>query len=145
MINQVFLVGHIGKEVDVRTFESGNKVARFALATSKNVKRNEEWVKETVWHNITLWGKLADLTDKFATKGGLVAVVGELENESYTKQDGNKINKSVVVATKVHFLSKKDEASLSQQKPEEVTLPPVFEPLPSQPLPPADDDYTIPF
>ena len=143
MINQVFLLGHIGKDVDVRSFESGNKVAHFALATTETVKRGEEWVKESTWHNVTLWGKLADLTDKYAVKGGLVAVVGELKNESYTKQDGSKVNKSVVIAQKVKFLTKKETTATTE---EPVTLPPVFEPLPSQPLPPADvDEFGIPF
>ena len=143
MINQVYLMGHIGKDIDVRTFESGHKVARFALATTESVKRGEEWVKETTWHNVTLWGKLADLTDKLGTKGGLVAVIGELKNEAYTKQDGSKVNKSVVVAQKVKFISKKEESTPTEEK---VVLPPVFEPLPSQPLPPADvDEFGIPF
>ena len=89
--NKVQLIGNLGNAPEVKTFESGKKVANFRMATTE-IYRNAkgEKVKETQWHNLVMWGKLADIAEKYLTVGKEVAVEGKLVNRQYTDKDGNK-------------------------------------------------------
>ncbi len=89
--NKVQLIGHVGNQPDVRTTESGKKLTRFNVATNE-VYRNArgEKVTETQWHNLVAWGKVAEIAEKFLSKGREVAVEGKLINRSYTDKEGNK-------------------------------------------------------
>lgn len=88
--NKVQLIGNLGNAPEVKTFESGKKVANFRMATSE-VYRNAkgEKVTETQWHNLVMWGKLAEIAEKHLTVGKEVAVEGKLVNRSYSDKDGN--------------------------------------------------------
>ena len=89
--NKVQLIGNLGNAPEVKTTESGKKLARFSVATNeryRNVKG--EKVTETTWHNLVAWGKVADIAEKYLTKGKEVAIEGKLINNSYTDKDGNK-------------------------------------------------------
>lgn len=89
--NSVRLIGHLGQNPDVKELNSGKKLAKFSLATNESY-RNEagERVTETQWHNITVWGKQADLVNKFLKKGSEVAIEGKLSNSSYVDREGIK-------------------------------------------------------
>lgn len=89
--NKVQLIGNLGTEPEVKTFESGKKVANFRIATTE-IYRNAkgEKVKDTQWHNVIMWGKLAEIAEKYLEKGKEVAVEGKLVNRQYTDKDGNK-------------------------------------------------------
>jgi single-strand DNA-binding protein len=88
--NKVQLIGNLGNAPEVKTFESGKKVANFRMATTE-VYRNAkgEKVKETQWHNLVMWGKLAEIAEKHLTVGKEVAVEGKLVNRSYNDKEGN--------------------------------------------------------
>lgn len=89
--NKVQLIGNLGNAPEVKTFESGKKMARFALATHENYRNAKgEKVKETQWHNLVLWGKLAEIAEKLLVKGKEVAIEGKLINRSYSDKEGNK-------------------------------------------------------
>lgn len=89
--NKVQLIGNLGNTPEVKTFDSGKKKASFRMATTE-VYRNAkgEKVKETTWHNLIVWGKLADIAEKHLTVGKEVAIEGKLINRSYDDKDGNK-------------------------------------------------------
>lgn len=89
--NRVQLIGNLGNAPEVKTFESGKKVANFRIATSE-IYRNAkgERVKETQWHNLVMWGKLAEIAEKHLAVGKEVAVEGKLVNRQYTDKEGNK-------------------------------------------------------
>ena len=89
--NKVQLIGNLGNAPEVRTLESGKKMARFSVATNE-IYRNAkgEKVTETQWHNLVAWGKLADIAEKYLTKGKEVAVEGKLVNRSYNNKEGEK-------------------------------------------------------
>lgn len=89
--NKVQLIGNLGNAPEVKTTENGKKLARFSVATNE-IYRNAkgEKVKETTWHNAVAWGKVAELAEKYLTRGKEVAVEGKLINRSYTDKDGNK-------------------------------------------------------
>ncbi len=89
--NKVQLIGNLGNAPEVKTTESGKKLARFSVATNESYRNaNGEKVTETTWHNLVAWGKVAEIAEKYLTKGKEVAVEGKLINRSYTDKDGNK-------------------------------------------------------
>ncbi|HTM94058.1 MAG TPA: single-stranded DNA-binding protein [Flavisolibacter sp.] len=89
--NKVQLIGNLGQNPEIKTLDGGKKMAKFSLATSE-VYRNAhgEKVKETQWHNIVAWGKVAEIVEKYLTKGSEVAVEGKLTNRTYNDKEGNK-------------------------------------------------------
>ena len=89
--NKVQLIGNLGNAPEVKTLESGKKMARFSVATNEIFRNAKgEKVTETQWHNLIAWGKVAEIVEKFLTKGKEVAIEGKLINRSYNDKDGNK-------------------------------------------------------
>ena len=89
--NKVQLIGNLGNAPEVKNTEKGKKLAKFSIATNEtyyNVKG--EKVTETQWHNLIAWGKVAELVEKYLSKGSEVAIEGKLMNNNYTDKDGNK-------------------------------------------------------
>jgi single-strand DNA-binding protein len=102
-INKVILVGNLGKDPEIMTFENGVKRASFSLATTESYKDKENnWVEQTEWHNIVLWRWLAE---KNLIKGDQIYVEGKLKTRSWDDQDGNKRYITEIVADKVLKLS----------------------------------------
>ncbi len=89
--NKVQLIGNLGNAPEIKTLENGKKMARFSVATHE-IYRNAkgEKITETQWHNLVAWGKLADLAEKYLTKGKEVAIEGKLIYRNYNDKDGNK-------------------------------------------------------
>ncbi|MEY3420469.1 MAG: hypothetical protein RIR48_754 [Bacteroidota bacterium] len=88
--NSVQLIGNMGKDVVLTTFENGNKKAALVLATNDYYTNNKgEKVKQTEWHNLIAWGKTAELMAESLNKGSEVAIQGKLTNRSYTDKEGN--------------------------------------------------------
>ena len=91
MINKVILVGNLGSDPEVRTFESGTMAANFTLATSESyTNKKGEKVTNTDWHNISVIGKLAEIVEKFFKKGAQAYIEGSLKTRSWEDKDGNK-------------------------------------------------------
>ncbi len=89
--NSVQIIGHIGNSPEVRHTDGGKKLAKFSLATNDTYHNsNGDKIKETQWHQLIAWGKLADVAEKYLTKGSEVAIEGRLINRSYTDKEGNK-------------------------------------------------------
>ncbi len=89
--NSVNLIGNLGMDPEVKEMSNGNKMARFSLATSDTYKNQKgEKVTETQWHNLVIWGKVADVAEKFLKKGNQIAVEGKLVNRSWDDKDGHK-------------------------------------------------------
>lgn len=89
--NKVQLIGNLGAKPEVRTTEAGRKLARFPLATDE-VFRNAQGdkVKDTQWHNIIAWGKVADIAEKYLDKGSEIVIEGKLINYTYQDKEGVK-------------------------------------------------------
>ena len=106
--NKVQLIGHLGNQPDIRTTESGKKWARFSVATNE-IYRNAkgEKVTETQWHNLVAWGKVAEIAEKFLSKGSEVAIDGKLVNRSYADKEGNKKYVTEVQVNEVLLLGAK--------------------------------------
>ena len=90
-VNKVILVGNVGKDPESRHLDSGVSVASFPLATSESyTAKNGEKVTTTEWHNIVLWRGLADVAEKYVTKGRQLYIEGRIRTRSYDDKDGNK-------------------------------------------------------
>lgn len=90
-VNKVILVGNVGKDPEVRHLDSGVAVANFPLATSENyTAKNGDKVTTTEWHNIVLWRGLAEVAEKYVTKGKQLYIEGRIRTRSYDDKDGNK-------------------------------------------------------
>jgi single-strand DNA-binding protein len=90
-INKVILVGNLGKDPEVRTLESGAKVANFTLATSETYKNKDgQKITQTEWHNIVLWRGLADIAERYLRKGNQIYIEGKIKTRSWDDKDGVK-------------------------------------------------------
>ncbi len=89
--NKVQLIGNLGNAPEVRTTETGKKLVKFSVATNEIYRNaNGEKIKETQWHNLIAWGKVAEIAEKYLLKGTEVAIEGKLINRNYTDKEGNK-------------------------------------------------------
>jgi single-strand DNA-binding protein len=109
--NKVQLIGNLGNAPEVKNTQSGKKLARFSIATNE-VYRNAqgEKVKETTWHNLVAWGKIADIVEKYLNKGSEVAIEGKLISRSYTDKAGIKKYISEVEVNELLMLGSKATA-----------------------------------
>ena len=106
--NKVQLIGNLGNAPEVKTLESGKKMARFSVATNENYRNAKgEKVTETQWHNLVAWGKVAEIVEKFLTKGKEVAIEGKLINRSYNDKEGIKKYITEVQVTELLLLGAK--------------------------------------
>jgi len=86
-VNQVNLVGRLGKDPEIKTTNKGDKFAKFSVATSERIKKNEHWMDETEWHNVVVWDpKIAEKVERNAVKGSLVSLTGQMKTRSYDKE-----------------------------------------------------------
>lgn len=108
-INKVILVGHLGKDPEVRHLDGGVTVASFPLATSETYNKDGKRVEQTEWHNIVLWRGLAEVASKYLQKGKLVYIEGKLRTRSF--EDKEKVKKYVteVVAENFTMLGRKSD------------------------------------
>ena len=107
--NKVQLIGNLGNAPDVRTTEKGKKWARFSIATNEFYRNaSGEKVKETQWHNLVAWGKIAERIEKYLSKGSEVAVEGKLVNRNYTGKDGVKRYVTEILVSDVLMLGSKN-------------------------------------
>ena len=110
--NKVQLIGNLGNAPEVKTTESGKKLARFSVATNESYRNAKgEKVTETTWHNLVAWGKVADIAEKYLNKGTEVAIEGKLINRSYTDKEGIKKYITEVQVNELLLLGNKVEAS----------------------------------
>ena len=108
-INKVILIGHLGKDPELRTLEGGVSVTSFPLATSETFNKDGQRVEQTEWHNIVMWRGLADLAAKFLQKGKLVYIEGKLRTRSFEDKEGIKKYTTEVVAENFTMLGRKSD------------------------------------
>ncbi len=113
--NRIQLIGRLGKDPEFRLLDSGKKVANFSVATNQTYKNaSGEKIEDTQWHQVAVWGALAEIADKYLRKGSEVAILGKLVHRSYEGPDGNKRYITEVVADELLMMStSKQEASVA--------------------------------
>ena len=108
-INKVILIGHLGKDPELRSLDGGVSVTSFPLATSETFNKDGQKVEQTEWHNIVMWRGLADLASKFLQKGKLVYIEGKLRTRSFEDKGGIKKYTTEVVAENFTMLGRKSD------------------------------------
>ena len=89
--NKVQLIGHVGNDPEIKTFDGGKKLAKLNVATNESYKNDKgEKVEETQWHSLIAWGKTADIIEKYVVKGKEIAIEGKLTHRSYEDKNGEK-------------------------------------------------------
>lgn len=107
-INKVILIGNVGRDVEMRHTPSGATVARFSIATNEKWKdKNGQLQEHTEWHNITVWGKLAEFCGTYVTKGRQLFVEGSLRTRTYDDDKGNRRYFTEVRAQTIQLLGPK--------------------------------------
>lgn len=113
MINKVILIGNVGADPEIRTLESGVKLARISLATSERIYNpsTQETREHTEWHNVTLWRGLADVADRFIRTGSQIYIEGRLRSRSWEDQEGVKRYGIDIVADDLKLLGRRPEGA----------------------------------
>lgn len=144
MINKVILVGNVGADPEIRTLDSGVKVARIRLATTERVPNKDKsgYSDVTEWHNITLWRNLADVVDKYVRKGSQLYIEGKLRTREYDK-NGVKRYATEIIADEIKMLGKRDNQSQVASEPQRIHQNSVDD-YPAPPMPDVSPD-DLPF
>ena len=114
-VNKAIIIGRVGRDPDVRYTPSGTSVANFSVATNYPTKDADgNWVDNTEWHNISVFGKLADFTGNYIKKGRLVYVEGRLQTRSWEDQNSVKHYRTDIIASTLQLLGSKPENEAAQ-------------------------------
>ncbi|HVW16491.1 MAG TPA: single-stranded DNA-binding protein [Mucilaginibacter sp.] len=108
-INKVILIGHLGKDPELRYLDGGVSVTSFPLATSEVFTKDGQKVEMTEWHNIVMWRGLAETAAKFLQKGKLVYIEGKLKTRSFEDKEGIRKYTTEVVAETFTMLGRKSD------------------------------------
>lgn len=131
-VNQVTLIGNIGKDPEIRTLDNGVKVATFSLATSTGGFKKQDGTdvpEKTSWHNVVCWRGLADLAEKFVKKGDKLTVFGSISYREYEK-DGVKRYATDIIAYDIVLMGKSETTSTRPPQLSEADIPEDFPPMP---------------
>ncbi len=139
-INKVILIGHLGDEIKMYRFDEGNAVGRFPLATNETYTNRQtgERVTNTDWHNIVVRNKLAEICEKYLSKGDKVYLEGRIKNRQY-EVEGQKRYTTEIHVQEMTFLTTKNDLN----SPGEQNQPPMQGNTNQNVAPSSDDD--LPF
>ena len=140
--NRVVLVGNLTRDIELRHTKNNTAVTDISIAVNERVKKNEQWVDEAHFFEITLWGRLAEIAAEYLSKGSSVLIEGRLKHDRW-EQDGQKRSKIGIVGEKMQMLGGKGGGGSSsggsysssqsssgadsanyQQEPSQATAPP---------------------
>ena len=152
--NRVVLVGNLTRDVELRFTPQGTAVTDVSLAVNERVKRNEQWVDEVNFFDITLWGRTAEIAGEYLGKGSSILIEGRLKLDRW-EQEGQKRSKIKIIGEKMQMLGAKgggggggggsssgNSNSAGNSTPHSNNQNSKPEPQPSQGPPPADE---VPF
>lgn len=141
-LNRIQLIGRVGRDPETRYTSTQTAVCGFSLATSEKVKDEER----TEWHQVSVFGKLAETVDKYVRKGALIYVEGRLQSREYQDKQGASKKVWEVIASGVTFLDLKRAEERSSETASAVWMggTPATRPAPTAPAVEVDDD-PIPF
>ncbi len=102
--NSVQLIGNLGRDPEIKSFEGGKKMAKVTMATSDHYKNAKgEWITETQWHNLVAWGKEAEILEKLTKKGSELTIKGRLTTKTYEDKEGVKRYFTEIVIQEIHL------------------------------------------
>lgn len=124
-LNKVLLIGHLGKDPELRFVQSGQAVANFSLATNEKWKDKEGNDQERVtWHRIVIWGRLAETVAQHLKKGSQIYLEGKIQTREWKTREGEKRLTTEVVGHSVQFLGgEKSQAPAGGDEPDPAPPP----------------------
>lgn len=128
--HKLIIVGHLGRDPEMRYTPSGQAVTRLTVAANRNyTDSNGQQIKETIWFNVSVWGKQAESCNQYLQKGRMVLVEGELRPDRetgrpriWTRADGSSSASYDINGRNVRFLSTKGAAQEEAKEAEEGDL-----------------------
>jgi single-strand DNA-binding protein len=103
-LNKVFLIGNLTNDVNLKATPSGQSVASFSIATNRIwVDNKGQKQQETEFHNIVVWGKMAELCNQYVSKGRMVLIEGRLKTRSWQDSNGQKRMRTEIIAENIQF------------------------------------------
>lgn len=107
-LNKVMLIGRLGKDPEVRFTGSGSAVASFSVATTERTKnKSGEWEDKTEWHNVVIWGRLAEIAGEYLRKGSLAYFEGRMSTRKWVEKNDVTKYTTEVIADKMQMLTPK--------------------------------------
>jgi single-strand DNA-binding protein len=136
MINKVILVGNVGQDPDVRSFDGGVKVARLRVATTERIydQSTKTYKDHTEWHTVTLWRGLADVVDRYVRKGSQIYVEGSIHYRDWQGNDGQRHFTTEITASELKLLGRRADG-VSPQQPQQLQQPQQQYAAPQYPTP----------
>ena len=104
-VNKVILVGNLGKDPEMRNTSSQLPVCNFSLATGERKKEGGQWVDRTEWHNVVVFGRVAENCSQYLSKGSQVYIEGRIQTRKWQDKEGQNRYTTEIVANVVQFLS----------------------------------------
>lgn len=122
-MNKAILSGNAGQDPEVRILQNGSIMASLSLATSERYKdKDGEKKVTTTWHNLVIWGKLAEVVEKYVKKGDRLLIIGKIQNRSYEK-DGQTRYITEIVVSELEFTGGNKSNIMGNEVDEELGLP----------------------
>ena len=119
MLNQIFIMGRLARDPDVRHTQSGVTVCSLTLAVDRDIKDKQTGERKTDWIPVTAWRGTGELVSRYLHKGDSIVVVGRLEIQEWTDRQGNKRTTPNVSAENVYFTGgRRQETAQSYQQQE---------------------------
>lgn len=104
-INRIVLIGRLGQDPEVRQGKTGTRWSSFSIATNRARRDGEQWIEETDWHDVRVFGDDCDRCQRFLRKGSVVAVDGSLVYDTWVDEQNQKRRKPRIIANRVQFLA----------------------------------------
>ncbi|MDD2657983.1 MAG: single-stranded DNA-binding protein, partial [Candidatus Pacebacteria bacterium] len=123
-LNKVQLIGHLGRDPEVRYLPNGDPVANITIATSSKYKNKAgELVEETEWHRVTFFGRLAEIAGEYLKKGRPVYIEGRIKTRKYTDKDGVEKYATDIIANEMQMLGDRGHGD-GQDAQQQASQPP---------------------
>tara|TARA_A100001015_G_scaffold289648_1_gene361765 strand:- start:16510 stop:16947 length:438 start_codon:yes stop_codon:yes gene_type:complete len=125
-VNKVILVGNLGQKPEIRYTKDSKPIASFSIATSESWKdkTSGDMVEKTEWHNVTFFGRIAEVAEQYLDKGSKVFVEGKLQTDKWEDENGNKRSATKIIGNNMQMLDSRgsnnsssfDESSSAQNE-----------------------------
>ena len=117
-VNKVILVGRLGRDPETRYTSGGQAVCNFSMATDRAYKdRTGQTQKQTEWHKIVAWGKLAEICQQYLKKGSQIFIEGRIQSRQWDDKEGNKRTSFEIVANEMRMLGSKGDGGGAGRAP----------------------------
>ena len=118
-INKSIILGRVGNDPDIRQTPNGMFVANLSIATNEGYKdkQTDQYIEQTEWHRVVIFGKQAETVKKYVTKGSLIYIEGKLKTEKWTDQQGIEKYTTKIIASDMQMIGGKSEQATGPQEP----------------------------